>query len=205
MALTFLFCFFASLGVLEFGLWVHIFLKIFMGIIWELNWGWIPPERICICFFHNPKTYQSHTTSNLPEDFFLSLQILKRSFFPSNQCQTLRKVISFAVIRVARQGVLFLAFISSLPWVYRALGYIWWSLSLSLFFLLEEDWPCANICANPPLFCTWVTITAWLDEWCRSAPWIWTCELWAAEVEYVNISTSPLGQPRGISFLNPHV
>ena len=37
---------------------------------------------------------------------------------------------------------------------------------LEVFFTGEEDCPWANICANLPLFCMWVTATAWLDEWC---------------------------------------
>ena len=36
------------------------------------------------------------------------------------------------------------------------------------FYCSEEDWPWANICANLPLFCTWDTVTAWLDERCVS-------------------------------------
>ena len=28
-------------------------------------------------------------------------------------------------------------------------------------FLLEEDWPSANICANLPLIYMWVAVTAW--------------------------------------------
>ena len=31
-------------------------------------------------------------------------------------------------------------------------------------FFTEEDSPGANICANLPLFCMWITATAWLDE-----------------------------------------
>ena len=38
--------------------------------------------------------------------------------------------------------------------------------NLPLFFLLEENWPWANICAHLPLFCMWNAATAWLDEWC---------------------------------------
>ena len=39
-------------------------------------------------------------------------------------------------------------------------------LLLLIDFFGEEEWPCANICANLPLFCTWDAATAWLDEWC---------------------------------------
>ena len=34
------------------------------------------------------------------------------------------------------------------------------------FFFGDEAWPCANICASPPLFCLWDAATAQLNEWC---------------------------------------
>ena len=40
------------------------------------------------------------------------------------------------------------------------------SLSLSLSFFGEEDWPWTVICANLPPFCIWDATTVWLDEWC---------------------------------------
>ena len=49
----------------------------------------------------------------------------------------------------------------------------WWGrLALSyhllpiFLFLLEEDCPWANTCANLPLFCMWDAATAWPDERC---------------------------------------
>ena len=40
-----------------------------------------------------------------------------------------------------------------------------------LFVLAEEGiHPEQTSVANLPLFCAWVTATAWLDEWRRSAP-----------------------------------
>ena len=44
------------------------------------------------------------------------------------------------------------------------------------FFSLEEDQPWGNICANLPPFCMWDATKSWLDEQCRSAPWIQTCK-----------------------------
>ena len=60
----------------------------------------------------------------------------------------------------------------------------------------EEDWPWANICASPPLFCMWDTATAWLDEWCvglclGSEP----AKPCLPKAEHANLTTTPLGQP----------
>ena len=41
----------------------------------------------------------------------------------------------------------------------------------------------------------WDAITAWLDEWCRSAPKIWAHKPWATKAERVNSTAMPLGQP----------
>ena len=67
--------------------------------------------------------------------------------------------------------------------------------SLDFFSFGEEDSPWANICANLPLFCMWVTATAWLDECCRSAPRIWTCKPRSLEDNVLDLTTMPQDWP----------
>ena len=62
------------------------------------------------------------------------------------------------------------------------------NLTFLILFFGEEEWPWANVCAHLPLFCMLVTATAWLDEWCRSVPRIWTCEPWATEAEHTEFN-----------------
>ena len=63
------------------------------------------------------------------------------------------------------------------------------------FFLLEED-SRANICPNLPLFCTWVAVTVWLDEWCRSMPRIQICEPGLSKWSMLELTTTPWAGPR---------
>ena len=51
------------------------------------------------------------------------------------------------------------------------------------------------------LYFMWDAPTAWLDDQSRSAPRIRTYELWAAEAEHANITTTPPGQPPHTYFL----
>ena len=63
-------------------------------------------------------------------------------------------------------------------------------------FFREEDWPWANICANLPLFCTWDTSTAWLDEQRSVHAQDPNLQTPAAKVEHKNLTTTPPGQPQ---------
>ena len=50
------------------------------------------------------------------------------------------------------------------------------------------------------LYFMWDAATVWLDEQCVGPPpGIQTCKPWAAEVECVNLTTTPRGQPLEIS------
>ena len=98
------------------GLEAHIPWDIPMGILWGFI-GFL--QRLL--YFLPPKAHQTHTISNLPEEHPVA-RSFKQIPFPSNQCQTLRPVISSAVGRMARWGALVQIFISSLHWGYRALG-----------------------------------------------------------------------------------
>ena len=67
-------------------------------------------------------------------------------------------------------------------------------------FFLEEEWPWTKICAHPLPLCMWDTTTAWLDEWCRSVPGIWTCEYGLPKQSMPNLTTTPLGWPCNFLF-----
>ena len=69
---------------------------------------------------------------------------------------------------------------------------------LIFLFLLEEESPWANICANLPVFCSWVTATAWalmctvsLHLVTKPSPPKWSA---------LNLTTRPWGQPLSIPF-----
>ena len=79
----------------------------------------------------------------------------------------------------------------------------YFTIFLLLSFICGEDnlpWP--NICASLTLFCMWDATTAWRDEWCArlhmgSKPMSSGCQM-----ECVNPTTMPLGQPHFFSFFN---
>ena len=67
--------------------------------------------------------------------------------------------------------------------------------------LLEDNQPWANICANLPLFCMWVTTTTWLGKWCKSAPGIQTHKPRPPKQSTPDLTTTPQGQPYSKVFL----
>ena len=72
--------------------------------------------------------------------------------------------------------------------------------NLPLFFLLEVDCPCANICASLPLFSIWDAATAWLDR--RGVgvhDGIQICEPRATEIKCENLTTTPPDGPINFS------
>ena len=58
----------------------------------------------------------------------------------------------------------------------------------------EEDLLCANIGANLPLFCMWVTTTAWLMSGVGPA-WDPNTQTPGTEVEHTNLTTMPQAWP----------
>ena len=74
--------------------------------------------------------------------------------------------------------------------------------AVSPLLFLEEDCPWANLHASPLLFCMQDAChsIAWWAA-CRCAPGIWGHETQAAEEEYANLTTVPLGQPLLFLFL----
>ena len=60
-------------------------------------------------------------------------------------------------------------------------------------FLLEEEWPWANICASLTLSYMWDTATAWLNQYCRSVPGIWTSKPGPLKQSALNLTTRQPG------------
>ena len=79
------------------------------------------------------------------------------------------------------------------------------SLPIFLFFGLRKIGPELTSVPIFLLFCTWVTATAWLDEWYRSASRIWTCKLGLLKLSMPNQTTMQLGRPLCLIFLLGHI